>query len=82
MESRVAKLEALTDVVRTDVGALKADVRDVRDRVIRLEEKVNHLPSKGFIVTATTAPLALLAAIVLLQGKLQSLVGLAGPLAR
>lgn len=76
MEGRVAKLETLMDVVRTDVGALKSDVRDVRDRLIRLEEKVAHLPSKGFIVTAITTALALITAITLFQGKIQSLLNI------
>lgn len=76
---RVAKLETLMDVVRTDIAGLKTDVRDVRDRLIRLEERVNHLPSKGFIVTATSATLALIGAIVLFQSKLQTLLGLSHP---
>ena len=78
MEGRVAKLEALTDVVRADVASLKVDTRDVRERLVRLEERVSHLPTKGFIITTTTTIFALLTGIVLFQGKLQGLLRLAG----
>lgn len=76
MEGRIAKLEAHMETVRSDIGSLKADVRDVRDRMTRLETKVDHLPSKGFVVTATTVALTLIAAITLFQTKLQVLFGL------
>lgn len=75
MEARIAKLEADMEYVRRDVGDLRGDMRDVRDRLGRLEERVGHLPSKGFVVTATTASLALLTALVVFQGKLQALAG-------
>ena len=59
MEPRIARLEASLAHIERDVGELKldvrefrADMRDVRERLVRLEEKVTHLPGKGFIVSA------------------------------
>lgn len=76
MEARVSKLETLMDVVRTDVGTLKTDVRDVRDRLIRLEERVTHLPTKGWAVGAIVTLVGLITAVVTLAPKLQSLFGI------
>ena len=76
MEARVAKIEAFLDVIRNEVAALRGDGRDVRDRLIRLEERVAHLPSKGFIFTTAVAIVGGLSAIIVLQEKLRHLIGL------
>lgn len=71
MEPRIAKLEAHMEHVRTELTKLAS----LPVQVARLEEKVAHLPSKGFIVTATMTSLAFVTAIVLFADKLRSLVG-------
>lgn len=76
MEVKVAKLEAHVETIRADLGSLKTDMRDIRDRMKGLEVKVDHLPSKGFIVTATVTALALIGALVTLAPKLQALAGI------
>jgi hypothetical protein len=71
MEARIAKLEAQMDAVRGDLAKLGSLPVDVA----RLDERVKHLPGKGFVVTATSTTIALIAAIVLFADKLRALVG-------
>ena len=75
MEARVAKLEATTDYIKNDVGMLKTDMRDVRDRVARIEEMIKNLPSKGFIITVVSSFLAICIALLSIVPRLQSWVG-------
>jgi hypothetical protein len=74
MMERVVRLEAKVEHVQTDVTELRTDMKDVRDRLKGLEVKVDHLPSKGFIVTALLASLALMTALISFQEKLQALL--------
>lgn len=73
MEVRLARLEAFTEVIRAEVTGLRSDSREVRDRLIRLEEKVAHLPSKGFIFTTAIAIVMGLTAAITFQEKLRAL---------
>lgn len=75
LESRVASLEAYTDTIRTDVGAIKPDMRDVRDRMAKLEVKVDHLPSKNYINNVVVAAIVLIGAFITFQGQIQTLFG-------
>lgn len=54
---------------------LGKDVADLRVAVATLTERVAHLPGKGFIVTATSATIALIGSIVLFADKLRMVVG-------
>jgi len=74
MDARLAKLEANVSFIEKSLGETRTDVRDIRDRTIRLEEKVNHLPSKGFIVTVVATVFALLTAAIIFQDKLSVLI--------
>lgn len=76
MEGRVAKLEAHMEVVRADMGAVKKDVGDIRVNVATLMERIAHLPSKGFVVTATSTTIALLAAVSIFGDRIKALFGL------
>jgi hypothetical protein len=78
MEARVAKLEAHLEHVMGDVSSLKADVRDVRDRLPKIETKLDHLPGKGFIATVTLVTLAIVAALIAFQNSIQAWVAAAG----
>ncbi|MEM6728714.1 MAG: hypothetical protein AAF618_09455 [Pseudomonadota bacterium] len=64
VEVRMARIEADLAHLSSDVGALRSDTRDARDRVIALEVKVDHLPTKGFIVSTMLTALAVVAALV------------------
>ncbi len=64
MEARVAKLEATIEHMHSDLSQVKSDLRDVRDRVPVVEVKIDHLPSKGFIVGCVLTALALGTAII------------------
>jgi len=75
MEARVAKLEAHMEHVRADTGALKTDAGTIKTTLATLVERVAHLPSKGFIVTALLVALAVLAAVSLFAPNLQRMVG-------
>ncbi|MGU3539477.1 hypothetical protein [Methylobacterium sp. A54F] len=79
---RIAKLETWMEVVRTDVAALKADIRDVRDRSIKLEERVSHLPTKGWAVGVILTALTAVGALVTLAPKLQAYFGTASQAAK
>lgn len=75
MDGRLAKVEASVEHAQRDNSDLRGDMRDVRDRLARLETKVDHLPSKGFIVAVVIGALTVVAALVTFAEKLQGLVG-------
>jgi phage shock protein A len=79
MEARVAKLEATIEHMRSDVSDLKSDARDLRDRMRAVEVKIDHLPSKGFIVIALLASLTAIGALVGYTEQIQSLLPGASP---
>lgn len=74
MEPRVAKLEAMAEHMTADVGQLKADMRDVRDRAAVIDVKVDHLPGKGFIVASVVISLAIVAALVGFAQNIQAML--------
>ena len=74
MEARVAKLEANVEYLRADVSTLKGDVRDLRDRMRAVEVKIDHLPSKGFIVAALLGTLAVITALIGYTDQIQSVL--------
>tara|TARA_R110002049_G_scaffold23545_10_gene83671 strand:+ start:53733 stop:54098 length:366 start_codon:yes stop_codon:yes gene_type:complete len=74
MIERIVQLEAGLAHVQKDVTDLRVDMKDVRDRLKGLEVKVDHLPSKGFIVAALVAMLALIAALIGFQDQVQNLM--------
>ena len=74
MEARVAKLEATIEHMRSDVSDLKTDARDLRDRMRAVEVKIDHLPSKGFIVVALLGALAVVGALIGYAEQIQSLL--------
>lgn len=77
MLERVAKLEANVEALQRDVTDVRSDMKDVRDRLGKLEVKVDHLPSKAFVFSVYAVVSALLAAIMLFQSQLQQILGLA-----
>ena len=74
MEARLAKVEAAVEHIDRDVSRLVPDLANVRERFAALEERVAHLPSKGFIVSVTLASLAVVAALIAFSDQIQALV--------
>jgi hypothetical protein len=79
MEARVAVLENNVEYIKRDIGELKADMSGIRRDVESLKvgqgiltERVSHLPSKGFIVTATLSSLAVISALILFQDHIKA----------
>jgi hypothetical protein len=69
--------------VEARLNEIKTDLRDVRTSVgtlnvssATLTERIAHLPSKGFIITVTTAVLALLTAAIAFQSQIQAFLHL------
>lgn len=75
MEARIAKLEADLEHVKRDVTELRTDMRDVRDRAVKIEADIRHLPSKAFVFGVYGVVGAILAAIMLFQTQIQTLLG-------
>lgn len=76
LEARVARLEADVEHIKNDIGDLKqtlrstsADVGSLRVDVARLTERVDHLPSKGFIITVLTVTFALVIGALTIMSK-------------
>jgi hypothetical protein len=53
------------------VTELQVGDREMRDRMARLEVKVEHLPSKGFIVVVVTSALVIFGAVITIAPHLQ-----------
>jgi outer membrane murein-binding lipoprotein Lpp len=62
-----SSIEALNDKFGSSIETLKVDLAT-------LKERVNHLPSKGFIVSATLSTLAVMTALILFQDHIKALV--------
>lgn len=72
----IGKLQNDGEHIKNLLGEVRADVKDVRDRLIRLETNVSHLPGKGFTVVVVTSALliggAIASALFGLQAYLSS----------
>ena len=86
MEARVARLESDVGHIKTDIGEIKQAVKALQDVVTTLRvdlatltERVRHLPTKGFIVTATVTGLAVGAALITFQSNIQRFIGVGSP---
>jgi hypothetical protein len=76
IEATVARTEA--NVVHLDRGVsdTPGDVKDVRDRLARLEANVAQLPGRGFVISAVLITIAVLTAVSLFHNKLMATLGL------
>jgi hypothetical protein len=73
----IAKIQSDGEYLKRDLGEVRGDMRDIRDRMARLEVRVDHLPTKGFIVGAVIASLTIIGALLAIAPKLQSAAGMA-----
>jgi hypothetical protein len=72
----IARLRSEGEHTQRDLGELRNDMRDLRDRMARLESRVDHLPRKGFIVGSLVLSLIIVGGVVIIAPKLQSWVGI------
>lgn len=68
----IAKLQGDATNLRRDIDEARKDVREMRDRVIALEVKVDHLPGKGFIVAVVTSSLVIAGGFLAIAPRLQA----------
>jgi hypothetical protein len=59
------------------MGEVRTDMKEIRDRMATLEERVRHLPSKEFIVAVVTTSLLIAAGLMTVAPKLWSWAGTA-----
>jgi hypothetical protein len=73
---RVAVLENKVGRIETDISEMRSDVKSIDTRLTRLEVKVDHLPSKGWVDTRLIFLLGALGAIITFQNQIQTWLGL------
>ena len=71
----LAKLQTDAEYLKRDLTEARTDMREIRDRMTRLEVRVDHLPTKGFIVAAVVAALTIVGGLVTIAPKLQRWAG-------
>lgn len=75
MEARIAKLEAQMEAVARDTSILTGEMKDVLVRLRAVEVKIDHLPSKGFIVSVVTGALALFGSLSFFSDQIKAAFG-------
>jgi hypothetical protein len=73
----VVRLQTKQENVEDELKLVRNDVKDARDRLGVLEERVRHLPSKGFIIVVVTSGLVIGGGIATIAPKLQEWFGTA-----
>lgn len=82
MPERLAVLEAEMKHVKDDISTLKGDVRTIQGDITALKVdvatikvRIDHLPTKGWAVTALLTTIGILTAVIALAPKIQKFVG-------
>jgi hypothetical protein len=73
--TEIAKLQNDGEYTKRDLSEMRTDIRNLRDRMTTLEERVLHLPSKEFIVVVVTTALLIVGGIMTIAPKLWSWAG-------
>lgn len=76
LEPRVAKLEAHMEHVLETTRSTASDMKNARERLATLEEKVDHLPSKEYIVKTVVGTGAVLGVLTIFGPKIASILGI------
>jgi hypothetical protein len=83
MEPRVAVLEAHVGHIKEDMSSIKAasertrsEITEARIQLGTLEQRVSHLPGKGFIFITVIVVLGALGALIIFQQQIQRALGL------
>jgi hypothetical protein len=71
----IAKIQADGEYLKRDLGEVRGDMRDIRDRMATLEERVRHLPSKEFIVAVITTSLLIGGGLLTVAPKIWNWAG-------
>jgi hypothetical protein len=81
MEPRISALETHVEYIRRDAFEIKSvnesirsDITDARVKLSQLGERISHLPTKGFIVTALFTALAIISALITFHQQIQRLL--------
>jgi hypothetical protein len=72
---RLARIETAVEFMREDLHELRVDVRDVRDRMIRLEGTVATLPTKTWAMSAVLVVLSVMTALIAFQEQIRVYLG-------
>jgi hypothetical protein len=76
LKADMSEMRRDISTLRSDIGALRSEFRDevegLKINQATLTERVNHLPSKGFIVSATLSSLAVISALILFQDHIRA----------
>jgi hypothetical protein len=79
VESRLGELRTdireLRSEFRSETGAIKVDLTAVKVDLAAVKVRVEHLPTKSFIVTALLGSLAAFSAITVFAGQIRGLFG-------
>lgn len=76
MDARVARLEAHVEILRSDGAAMRVDIADIRTNLATLTERVTHMPTKGFVLSANVSLFGFFSAVMVFSEKLKALAGL------
>jgi hypothetical protein len=86
MESRIASIEAHVDHVRDDIGDMRLDLREITKTVgsvgpeIRdLDNRISHLPGKGWIFMALLIFTAAVCATIVYLEQIRQYLGIILP---
>jgi hypothetical protein len=75
LQTEVTKIQVDGEYTKKFLGELQVDMRDMRERMAKVEVELKHLPSKGFIVGVVTTSLLIAGALVTIAPKLWSWAG-------
>jgi len=70
-------MEVRIDRLEEDVRELRVDMKDVRERLPRIEEQIKALPAKDYIVKVVVGLGAFITVALAIQGAVQSFLGIA-----
>lgn len=73
-DHRLNEILARLDL-RDDIRETRADMRDIRERLTRMEQSVARLPGKGFVVMIAILALIVVFGLIAFQRPIASLVG-------
>lgn len=75
VHTEIAIIRNESEHTKSLLAELKTDMREMRDRMAKLEVKVDHLPSKGFTVVVVTTIFLIANGALLLLSRLLPAAG-------
>lgn len=74
MDAWQTSVEKRLDSLDRHASSIETGVGDMRERLVRVETKVEHLPSKGYIDARLLVMLAVIAALIAFGDQLRALI--------